>query len=140
MILVHSDKKVLKSAILEIKDYLEKERGLQLHPKKIYLQHFKKGVCFLGAFVKPHRIYIGTPTKKNFYAMADEWNLTARKNRGLGDEETKKFISGVNSYLGLMKHYDTFKLREKTARSFDEEIFKSIVFSEKFEKAIVAAR
>lgn len=139
MILVHSDKEFLKGAVLKIKDYLEKERGLKLHPRKTYLQHFKKGVCFLGTFVKPHRIYIGTPTKKNFYAMADEWNLTARKNRGLGDEETKKFISGVNSYLGLMKHYNTFKLREKTAQSFNEEIFKSIVFSEKFEKAIVAA-
>jgi len=39
-----------------------------------------------------------------------------------------------------MKHYNTFKLRGKTAQSFNDEIFKSIVFSEKFEKAIVAAR
>jgi hypothetical protein len=139
MILVHSDKEFLKGAVLKIKDYLEKERGLKLHPRKTYLQHFKKGVCFLGTFVKPHRIYIGTPTKRNFCAMAGEWNLIARKNQGISDEEAKKFISGVNSYLGLMKHYNTFKLREKTARSFGEEIFKSIVFSEKFEKAIVAA-
>ena len=139
MILVHSDKEFLKGAVLKIKDYLEKERGLKLHPRKTYLQHFKKGVCFLGTFVKPHRIYIGTPTKKNFYAMAGEWNLIARKNQGISDEEAKKFISGVNSYLGLMKHYNTFKLRGKTAQSFNDEIFKSIVFSEKFEKAIVAA-
>ena len=72
--------------------------------------------------------------------MAGEWNLIARKNQGISDEEAKKFISGVNSYLGLMKHYNTFKLRGKTAQSFNDEIFKSIVFSEKFEKAIVAAR
>jgi|GEM_PF-34847 len=141
MVFVHSDKKFLKEVIMEIKNYLQKELGLALHPKKIYLQHFKKGVCFLGAFVKPYRIYIGKPTKKNFYAKAGEWNRIAERKQGFGgEEETKKFISGVNSYLGLMKHYDTFKLRKKMAQSFNGEILRKIVFSENFEKAAVIAR
>lgn len=141
MVFVHSDKKFLKEVILEIKDYLQKELGLVLHPKKIYLQHFKKGVCFLGVFVKPYRIYIGKPTKKNFYAKARKWNRIAKSKQGLGGkEESKKFISGVNSYLGLMKHYDTFKLRKKMAQSFNGDILKNIVFSENFEKAAVIAR
>ena len=141
MVFVHSDKKFLKGVVLKIKDYLQKELGLAVHPKKIYLQHFKKGVCFLGAFVKPYRIYIGKPTKNNFYAKAGAWNQIAKRKQGLGGkEETKKFISGVNSYLGLMKHYDTFKLRKKMAQSFNGEILKNIVFSEKFKKATAVAR
>jgi len=38
-----------------------------LHPKKIYLQHYTKGVKFLGVVVKPYRIYIGNQTKGTFY-------------------------------------------------------------------------
>ncbi|MFA5249768.1 MAG: reverse transcriptase domain-containing protein [Candidatus Paceibacterota bacterium] len=140
MVFVHSDKKFLKGVVLKIKDYLQKELGLALHPKKIYLQHFKKGVCFLGAFVKPYRIYIGKPTKKNFYAKAGEWNRIAKRKQGLNsEEEAAKFISCVNSYLGLMKHYDTFNLRKKMAQNFNGEILKNIVFSENFEKAAAVA-
>jgi len=136
MVLVHSDKEFLKSAVLKIKDYLQKELELMLHPGKIYLQHFAKGVCFLGAFIKPYRIYIGKRTKRNFYAKAGMWNEFAEKNRGFGaKEEAKKFIACLNSYLGIMKQYDTGKLRKKITRSFGGEIFKSIVFSENFEKA-----
>ncbi len=136
MIFVHADKEFLKSAILKARDYLQKELELALHPGKIYLQHFAKGVAFLGAFIKPYRIYSGKRTKRNFYAKAGMWNEVFKKKQGaISKEEAKKFIACVNSYLGIMKHYDTRKLREKIARSFGGEISKSIIFSENFEKA-----
>ncbi|MFA6285652.1 MAG: reverse transcriptase domain-containing protein [Parcubacteria group bacterium] len=149
MVFVHSDKEFLKSAVSKTRDYLRKELELTLHPKKIYLQHFEKGVSFLGAFIKPYRIYIGKKTKKNFFAKAKMWNEAAEKKRGLipnlpansgvgGKEEAKKFVACVNSYLGIMKHYDTYILRKKMARSFGQEILKSVVFSKNFEKAILA--
>ena len=136
MVFVHADKEFLKSIILKIRDYLHKELELTLHPGKIYLQYFAKGVSFLGAFIKPYRIYIGKRTKRNFYAKAGMWNEVFKKKHGLiSKEEAKKFLACANSYLGIMKHYDTRKLREKIARSFDGEISKSIIFSENFEKA-----
>lgn len=42
---------------------------LKLHPNKIYLQHYRKGFTFLGAYILPHRIYIGNRTKKKFIEM-----------------------------------------------------------------------
>jgi hypothetical protein len=138
MVFVHSDKDFLKDAVSKIRDYLQEDMGLEMHPKKIYLQHYKKGVYFLGAFVMPYRIYIGKKTKQNFYAKAGMWNQITQKNRGFGGkEESEKFIASVNSYLGLMKHYDTFKLRKKMASNFNGEILESIVFSENFEKVSI---
>ena len=66
-ILVHSDKEHLKSLIPKIKDFLRLKLRLILHPNKIYLQHYTKGVKYLGAVIKPHRTYIANRTKGNFY-------------------------------------------------------------------------
>ncbi|WP_415579509.1 RNA-directed DNA polymerase, partial [Elizabethkingia anophelis] len=61
----HRSKNYLKYIMRESRNYLLKE-GLELHPKKIYLQHYSKGFQFLGTYIKPHRIYIGKRTARNF--------------------------------------------------------------------------
>ena len=139
MVFVHRDKEFLKSVVSKVRDYLQKELGLTVHPKKIYLQHYTKGVGFLGTFIKPWRIYIGNKTKHNFYAKTKMWNDTIEKNHGFsGEKEAKKFVACVNSYLGIMKHYDTSMLRKKMVLSFGAEILKSIVIFENFEKVKLA--
>ena len=66
-VIVHPNKEYLKSIIPLLSDYLQSHLSLKLHPKKIYLQHYTKGVKFLGVVVKPYRIYIGNQTKGTFY-------------------------------------------------------------------------
>jgi len=56
-VIINNDKEFLKSLIPKIRSFLQNELQLELHPKKIYLQHFSKGVKFLGVVIKPHRIY-----------------------------------------------------------------------------------
>ncbi len=111
-ILVHQDKEYLKSLISRIREFLKQELHLTLHPKKIYLQHFKKGVKFLGAVIKPNRIYIANRTKGNFYKAIEQQNKIVRKGKPT-KEELLQFISSMNSYLGIMQHYKTYKLRKK---------------------------
>ena len=41
-IIVHRDKEYLKSLIPRIRDFLASDGGLELHPKKIYLQRSDK--------------------------------------------------------------------------------------------------
>ncbi|GHV20764.1 hypothetical protein FACS189428_0190 [Clostridia bacterium] len=41
----------MKNLIVQIRSYLQKELGLTLHPKKITLQHYRKGVKFVGAYI-----------------------------------------------------------------------------------------
>jgi RNA-directed DNA polymerase len=116
-VIVHSDKGYLKSIIPVIREYLQAELQLTLHPNKIYLQHFSKGVKFLGAVIKPHRIYIANRTKANFYSALEEQNKIAREHKPT-NEEQEKFLCSMNSYLGIMKHYKTYKLRKRFIRKY----------------------
>ena len=110
-VLVHPDKEHLASLIATIRNYLDETLNLTLHPDKIYLQHYSKGVQYLGAIIKPHRAYIANRTKGNFHEAIESQNLIARAHKPT-NEERGKFISSMNSYLGIMKHYKSYKLRK----------------------------
>ena len=75
IVVIHPDYAYLKSTIPVITNYLKVNLMLQLHPRKIYLQHYTKGVVFLGAIMKPYRTYIGTRTKTNFYFSIRKYNV-----------------------------------------------------------------
>lgn len=110
-VIIHENKEYLKFLIPQIRDFFKNKLFLELHPKKIYLQHYSKGVKFLGTVIKPHRIYIANRTKGNFY------NAIMQQNKKVEEcipNSTEKavFLSSINSYLGIMKHYKTFKLRK----------------------------
>jgi len=114
IVIIHSDKEYLKSVIPVIKKYLKDEYFLELHPKKIYFQHFRKGVSFLGTVIKPYRIYICHRTKGNFYKNIQYWNKLLKESKGeLSAEMQRNFLASINSYLGMMIHFNTYKLRKK---------------------------
>lgn len=113
-VLIYEDKEYLIKATHEIRTFLRDKLNLTLHPKKIYLQHYSKWVSFLWAFIKPYRIYAWTRLKTNFYKTIEEINLLINeKNHKLDYEDKKLILSKINSYLWLMRHYDTYTLRKK---------------------------
>lgn len=97
---------------MSIRTFLRVELRLDIHPKKIYLQHYSKGVSFLGTFIKPNRIYIGKRTKGNFYRAILNQNEITKKDKPTIEEQVR-FQSSINSYLGIMKNYNTYSLRKK---------------------------
>jgi retron-type reverse transcriptase len=105
--LIHTSKPELVQAIGKIRNYLRDTLGIKLHPHKIYLQHIRHGVPFLGVVVKPHRTYIAHRTAGNF-------------KRTMSMEETRtdpgRMVEVLNSYLGLMSHHKTFRLRHSVVR------------------------
>lgn len=111
-VMVAKDKSCLKEAIPEIKKYLNDKLKLTLHPHKMYLQHFSKGVKYLGAVIKPYRIYIANRTKGNFYRALEAQNRIVSDHKPT-DDEKNRFISIMNSYLGIMKHCKTYKIRKQ---------------------------
>ncbi len=111
-VIVNQSKEYLKSLIPIFSNFLQSTLKLTLHPKKIYLQHYSKGLQFLGAVIKPHRIYIANRTKGNFYNAIQKHNKIAQDHKP-SKEEQSAFLSSMNSYLGTMKHYKTYKLRKK---------------------------
>ena len=110
MIFVDKDENRLRSAIPKIRKYLSSNLSLTLHPDKTYLQHFAKGVAFLGAFIKPRRIYIANRVKGKLHGAIEKGNRLIAKGWA-EEEEARYFISSVNSYLGTMKHWKTYGLR-----------------------------
>jgi len=112
-IIVHPDKEFLKSIIPILSTFLLSNLQLTLHPKKIYLQHYTKGVKFLGTVIKPNRIYIANRTKGNFYNAIQKHNQVVLNSKPT-KTEICSFLSSMNSYLGIMKHYRTYKLRRNT--------------------------
>lgn len=113
IILIHKDKKYLRALIPILAEYLKKNVKLMLHPEKIYFQHYSKGVKFLGAVIKPYRIYIANRTKGNFFRAIERQNEIARDHKP-SMEERERFRSSINSYLGIMKHFKTYNLRKRT--------------------------
>lgn len=118
-IVIHPDREYLKSLIPVIRDYLSAELRLKLHPRKIYLQHYSRGVKYLGAVIKPYRIYIANRTVGNFrQAVLCQNSVLAVDTRAGYSSPTKieqdAFLSSMNSYLGIMKHYSSYNLRTQT--------------------------
>jgi RNA-directed DNA polymerase len=111
-VLIHNSKQYLKSLLPHIRAYLNRHLMLELHPDKIYLQHISKGVQYLGAFIKPHRIYVSKLTKGNFFMAIQKQNAVARKAK---PDKAKKltFIRSMNSYLGILKHYKSYRYRKR---------------------------
>lgn len=114
LVLIHPDKAFLKETQHKIQHYLHQNLGLTLHPKKIVLQHYAKGFAFTGAFIKPGRIYPTKRFKASFYRKTDEINRWWQEALNpLDDRLIEKTLSSLNSYLGLLKHYDCWRMRLK---------------------------
>jgi hypothetical protein len=110
-VLIHPDKDYLKDCIPLIKKHLSEEIRLILHPDKIYFQHFAKGLRYLGTVIKPHRIYIASQTKGNYYEAIEHHNKIPSDHKPTHEEQSA-FLCTMNSYLGIMKHYKTYKHRK----------------------------
>jgi len=140
MVFIHQDKKYLKSLIPQITNYLKKELELEIHPKKIYLQHFTKGISFLGVIVKPYRIYVGQRNKRSFYRQIFKWNKIMEKQKGLiTRDQLKTFLSVMNSYLGYFYERSSYKLCDKLIQKDLSLYFrKCICITKGYKKAFVS--
>jgi RNA-directed DNA polymerase len=119
-IIIDNNRDNLISLIEKIKGFLNTNLLLNIHPKKIYLQHYNKGVAFLGSYIKPNRIYIKNSTKGTFFQKIREANYILNNNPNKND--LKKIVSSMNSYLGLFRTYKTFKLRKKMISLIDNKL------------------
>jgi hypothetical protein len=111
-IMISEDKNKLKQGIPKIKRFLKNELKLTLHPKKIYFQHYTKGVEFLGALIKPWRNYISSRVKNSFWETIQIINSKLEGEK-LNKGEKERALSQINSYLGAVSHANTFNLRKK---------------------------
>lgn len=104
---VSRNKKQLLDILHDAREWLDRNLGLTLHPRKVYLQEARKGVVFTGATIMPGRTYCGKTTVEHLFERIEEWNNMTDVNR----EQTEDFVRSINSLFGYMKHYNSYAIR-----------------------------
>ena len=99
---VSSSKAALREKVKPIYEFLDKELGLRLHPDKLVVCNALHGVGFLGAYLKPYRNYIHNDSLGRIKEGLEKLeNVT----------DTERLRASLDSYLGVMSHYESFRLR-----------------------------
>lgn len=101
--IVSNDKEKLLSYILLIKTFLKEELFLDLHMGKTRIINSNYGVEFLGAYIKPNRIYISNQCLRRIKSQLYDPKYL---------ENNKNLIASINSYLGLFTHYKSNNIKK----------------------------
>ncbi len=96
-VIISQDKKYLQNISNKMSEFLENKLKLNMHPDKVFIKTIASGVDFLGWVHFPKHRVLRTATKRKMIG-----NL--RKSQ---KEKTRR------SYLGMLKHGNTFKLKQK---------------------------
>ena len=136
--IVDCDKERLLAAIPLIREHLWKTAGVRVNPKKYYLQHYKKGVKFLGMVIKGDRRYVANRTLGKAMCRLHGFNKMAEE-RGAAwcKANAEHFVSCINSYLGLMRQGQEYGMRRAFCGQISEAWLKYIVINWDFNKIIL---
>lgn len=136
MIFIHKDKEYLKNIIQKVQDKI-KIIGLKIHPKKIYLQPYNNGVLFLGQYIKPQRSYISNRVKNNFYKTLHNINKLITKTETIDWSVMVIIRSKLNSYLGMLKHSNSYRLVKKAISILIKRFYLFFRFNTNFTKVSI---
>lgn len=103
MVVIHQSKVFLLKLKIKIQKYLKHNCHVILHPRKTSIQHYSKGFAFIGAYLKPYRLYAGQRLKYMFFT----------KIKQIMELPVENALSVLNSYFGFLRHYSTLHLRLK---------------------------
>ena len=100
---VSADREWLLSIVPRVREFMASELGLAFHEGKLQIVSVRQGVEYLGAWLKPHRIY----------ASRNCVGRIGRKLDALALEQPEKWYAPLNSYCGLLSHGNNFNVRRK---------------------------
>lgn len=95
--ILHDDKKHLEDILPKISAFLKTKLKLSLHPDKVFIKTIASGIDFLGWVHFPYHRVPRTSTKKRMFKKLARSNNPCSKS----------------SYLGLLSHGNTYRLRQK---------------------------
>ena len=82
---------------------MKEELLLELHMGKTRIINSNYGVEFLGAYIKPNRIYISNQCLRRIKSQLYDPKYV---------ENNKNLIASINSYLGLFTHYKSNNIKK----------------------------
>ena len=129
--IVDSDKDKILNSIPFMREKLA-EVGVTLHPNKFYLQYYTRGIELVGSVVKPNRVYVHNRTVNNAFQTVKKFNKIADI-----EDNAEAFATSLNSYLGFMKHYNSYAIRRNLLESVDPRWWKVLYIGNHFYKVVV---
>jgi len=93
-VILDNSKEYLESMVPIIEDFLKLRLDLRLHEKKIIIRKFSQGIDFLGYVSFPYNRILRNKTKKRMFRRL----------------KVNKSTETLNSYLGVLKHCNSYKL------------------------------
>jgi retron-type reverse transcriptase len=99
-VIVSSDVQYLESLIEPINAFLQEKLALDLHPQKVEIRSYGKGIDFLGYVLFPHHTLVRKRTKRRIFRRFED--LIERYRRGEIEKETVE--ASLRSYLGVLSH------------------------------------
>lgn len=118
-LIIANSREQLLNAVEPIRQMLASV-GITLHPHKFYFQQSYKGVKFIGAVSMHGRHYTSNRTVHNAFAKVRAFNARAKCKR-YRRENIDALVASVNSYLGIMRHHATRKIRKRLVDSIDRQ-------------------
>lgn len=135
---VDCDKERLLMAMPLIREHLWQTAGVRVNPKKYYLQHYKKGVKFLGMVIKGERLYLANRTLGKAMCRLHGFNKMAEeKGAAWCKANAEHFVCCINSYLGLMRQGQEYGMRRAFCGQICEAWLKYIVVEWDFTKIVL---
>ena len=107
---VSADREWLAGVKTLARDFLYRELGLRLHEGKSRIVPASHGVEFLGAFVKPRRVYV---SRHSLLRMKGKL-ASLHREAAAGRADACHLECSLNSFLGLLGHYRSYRVRKET--------------------------
>lgn len=135
---IDTDHDKMLMAMPLIREHLWQTAGARVHPHKFYMQHYTKGMKFLGMVVKRDRIYVANRTLGQAMNKMHHFNAAATANgRTYCLKHAEDFVASVNSYLGLMRQGTEYSMRRAFCSLICEEWLKYVSIQWDFNKIIL---
>lgn len=128
--------KFLKSQIPLLRNYLHSTLHINLHHDKHYHQPLSHGFAFVGAYIKPHRIYTSNRTRARLIERIHGFNAILNSPISASSPSQpssavpypdlitlSRIETVINSYLGFTKGRSAYKLRSNALRLFSPAFF-----------------
>lgn len=126
---ISTDKRMLLETMPIIRQLLDITCGAKVNPKKYKLVNCKDGFKYLGVIIHGDKAYTSGKIIGTVYNLIHRYNKVRNKEYHVQD-----FMNSFNSYMGMMKHYDTLEIREKLFSMISPSYDDYIIKDEKFTK------
>ena len=107
---VSADLDKLRVVEKAISAFLRGHLFLDVNEDKTIICDVRKGVQFLGAYLKPHRRYVSNATLRR---------MVVKLPTLCKDKTPEQVRCSLNSFLGLLSHYRSYNIRRRTFYHLD---------------------